>query len=174
MSTACDCLARLHFALEKMRVILSPTRLALPISCAVQRAQIRIAGEGAGQTAPGLFTRVEPVDLGRDRGEMLITQQLACGRGRNSRIAKRSAEDSQVEMQLCSSARMAFDRRVRSERATGCNRRRIDSACDEGRVRSRRRSGRDTRAEGSDEPLDERMRARPEGDRLEFLDVENS
>ncbi len=27
---------------------------------------------------------------------------------------------------------------------------------------------------GSDEPLDERMRARHEGDRLEFLDVENS
>ena len=27
---------------------------------------------------------------------------------------------------------------------------------------------------GSDEPLDERMRARYEGDRLEFLDVENS
>jgi hypothetical protein len=27
---------------------------------------------------------------------------------------------------------------------------------------------------GSDEPLDERMRARHEGDRLDFLDVENS
>src|ERR1700730_9927147 len=49
-------------------------------------------------------------------------------------------------MQSCSIARTASDRPVRRERAAGCNRRRIEPACDAGRGRSRRRSGRDIRA----------------------------
>jgi DNA-binding response OmpR family regulator len=50
---------------------------------------------------------IKPFDP--DHGEFLIRRQLACERGRNSRIAKRSAEEWPVGMHLCSTARMAFD-----------------------------------------------------------------
>jgi hypothetical protein len=58
-------------------------------------------------------------ELHRDHGESLITQELACGRGRNSRIAKRSNEDSPVGMQSCRIARRASDHPVRRGHAAG-------------------------------------------------------
>jgi hypothetical protein len=62
-----------------------------------------------------------------DHGEVLITRQLACGRVRNSRIAKRSDEDSAVGMQSCHIARRASDHPVRRGHAAGCTTQRHDS-----------------------------------------------
>jgi hypothetical protein len=60
----------------------------------------------------------------------------------------RSDEDSPVRLQLYSIPRGAFGHPVQRERVAGCNRRRISPTFDAGRDRFRRRSGRDTRAEG--------------------------
>jgi hypothetical protein len=107
-----------------------------------------------------------------DHGEFLITRQLACERGRNSRISKRSAEDSPVGMQPRRMAGRASGHLVRRGRAAGCSTWRIDSASDAGQGRSRRTSGRDTEIlvpKGSDEPLDERM-GTLHHERLNFLE----
>ncbi len=51
-----------------------------------------------------------------DYGELLITQQLACGRDRNSRIARRSHVDSPVGTQPCRIAGRASVHPVRRGR----------------------------------------------------------
>lgn len=56
-----------------------------------------------------------------DYGELLITQQLACGRDLNSRIARRSHVDSLVGTQSSRIAGRVFHA-VRHAHAVGCSR----------------------------------------------------
>ncbi len=100
-----------------------------------------LAARGRGE--PG-GRRQRPV-----RGEMLITPQLVSGRGQRSQFDRRNDRDLLLGVQSGGLARGAFAQPVRRGRAVGCSSRRTDSACDAGRGRSRRRSGPDTRVEGS-------------------------
>jgi HEAT repeat protein len=103
--------------------------------------------ETRGEALRGLARR-RNIGIVPDYGELPITQQLAYGIDRNSRNAKRSDGDSPVGTRLCRIAVMASALATRRGHAAGCNSGRIDSTSDEGRCRSRRRSGPDTRAEG--------------------------
>jgi len=78
-------------------------------------------------------------------GELLIKRRSACGKARDSVLARRSAADQRFAVEHGRVDRTEFSARTRCGRAIHCNKRRIDRACAADRAGSRTGCDRDIR-----------------------------